>query len=86
MKIILGYLVAVIPLYAASQTHGWVMIPLILVSIWFFGYVMFSDWFNERNPSKSLSDTMGAIVVNPDLENEDTKEQEDVLSTLGTAR
>lgn len=70
MKQILGYLVAVIPLYAASQTHGWITIPLILVSIWFFGYVMFSDWFNDRTPSKSLPDTLNELVTDPDLEDD----------------
>jgi hypothetical protein len=63
MKHIIGYILAALPLYAASQVHGWIAIPLVIVSIWFFGYVMFSDWFNDRIPDKSLPDTTDEIAA-----------------------
>lgn len=47
MKHIIGYSLAVLPLYGASQAEGWLSIPLIMISIWIFVIVMTSDWFNK---------------------------------------
>ncbi len=77
MKHILGYIGAVLPLYAASQVHGWIAIPLVIVSIWFFGYVMFSDWFNGRIPNKSLPDTIVETVAYSDLDDNDDEFDDD---------
>ena len=61
IKHILGYFGAVFPMYAASKMDGWISILLFITGLWLFGFVMFSDWFNDRTPTHSESERLAEL-------------------------